>query len=351
MTGDQARALSARSSSVLLLVCALAAAAACGRKRSGPAGPAPEVTGLAAVPVSAEVVVGADVAKLASSAVIVRAIEQVVRRSPALAERWSHLEADCKIDLRKQIKRVMLAIGPHTGPRPGTGPVLLVVVGTIPEADLKDCVAKLVGSGGGSVTGKAVGGRTLYVARDGNRTMYFAYGRPDTIVLGPDEAYVTEALGSGKKAPESPDLARWLALVNQSAPLWAAGRTDARVRDGLVRVAEGKLAAGPLGFTLTADFADGAKLDYNAVMASTQDAKNLESFAKAELALATAAAQWKSLGSVVGKIKVSAEREIVHLAAPLTTEDLNLLLSALDGENPAAQTSAPPSPGSGSGSQ
>lgn len=335
----------------LWLIVALAATAACGRKRTEPAGPAPELTGLAAVPVSAEVVIGADIAKLASSSVISRAVEQVVRRSPVLAERWAHLEADCKVDLRKQVKRVMLAIGPHAGPQPGTGPVLLVVVGTIPEADLKDCVAKLVGGGGGTVTGKAVAGRTLYAAKDGDRTMYFAYGRPDTIVLGSDEAYVTEALGAGKKAPESPELARWLTLVNQNAPLWAAGRTDPRVRDGLVRLSEGKLAAGPLGFTLTADFSDGAKLGYNAVMASAQDAKSLESFAKGELVLAAAAAQWKSLGAVVGKVTVTAEREIVHLAAPFTTEDLNQLLSALDGGNAPAQTSAPPTPGSGSGSQ
>jgi len=230
-----------------------------------------------------------------------------------------------------------------------TGPVIMVVVGSIAEADLKDCVAKLVGGGGGTVTGKAVFGRTLYLAKDGNRTMYFAYGKPDTIVLGSSEAYVTEALGAGKKAPDNPDLARWLTLVDQNSALWAVGRTDARVRDGLVQLTEGKLSGGPAAYTAMADLSDGANLQLGAVMSKPEDAKSLESYVKGELALLTAAAQWKSLGSVVGKITVSVDNDVVHFRAPLTVEDLNQLLSALDGGTPPAQDSAPPTPGSGSG--
>jgi hypothetical protein len=333
----------------LAIVALATTGAACGKKRSEPTGPAPELTGLAAVPATAEVVIGADIAKLASSSVIERVVDQLMQRSSPLAERWSQLRGDCKIDLRKQIKRMLVAIGPRPGAEPGIGPVLLVIVGNVAENDLKDCVTKLVGGGGGSLTGKAVAGRTLYLARDGNRAMYFAYGRPDTIVLGADEAYVTEALGAGKKAPDNPDLSRWLTGVNQNAPLWATGRLDPRLRDALVRMSEGKLSAGPAAFTLTADFADGLKLDYRAIMATAQDAKTLESFVKSELALAVAAAQWKSLGPVVAKISAAAEAEIVHFTAPLTIEDLNQLLGALDGASPPAQTSAPPTPGSASG--
>jgi hypothetical protein len=343
--------LAARRAWLAPAVVAAVLAAGCSKKRSEPAGPAPELTGLAAVPASVEVVIGADLGKLAGAPLIDRVVEQLLRRNAPLAERWTHVQADCKIDLRKQVKRVLLAIGPHAGPEPGTGPVLLVVVGAVPEGDLKDCVTKLVGGGGGTLTGKALGGRTLYLVKDGPRAMYFAYGRPDTIVFGSDEAYVTEALGAGKKAPDNPDLARWLTGVNQNAPVWAAGRTDARVRDGLVRMAAGKLTAGPAGFTLTADFADGAKLDYRAAMATVQDAKALESFAKSELALLVAAAQWKSLGGVVGKISVVAEQETVRFTAPFTIDDLNQLLAVLDGGSPPAQNSAPPSPGPKAGPQ
>jgi hypothetical protein len=323
--------------------------AGCGKKAVVPSGPPPELTGLAAVPATAEVVLGADVAKLAGSPVIDRMLEQVLSRDPVLRDRWQGLKDDCKVNLGKQVKRVMLALGPHAGPAPGTGPVLMVVVGSIPEADFKDCVTRLVGTGGGTVTGKAMLGRTLYLAKDGNRTMYFAYGKPDTIVLGSDEAFTTEALGTGKKARDNPDLTKWLTLVNQNSAVWAVGRTDPRVREGLAQLTSGKLSQGPVAFAAMADLADGANLQLGVVMSQSEDAKNLESFVKGELALLTAAAQWKSLGSVVGKLTVTTDHEVVRFHAPLTIEDLNQLLSALDGGTTPAQDSAPPTPGAGSG--
>jgi hypothetical protein len=337
------------SAAALLVIVALAGLGGCGKKPSQAHGPPPELTGLAAVPATAEAVVGAEIGKLAGSPVIERIVDQLLLRDQVLAERWGHVKDDCKIDVVKQVKRVLLAIGPHAGPSPGTGPVIMVVVGAIPEADFKDCVAKLVGGGNGAVTGKLVYDRTLYLAKDGNRTVYFAYGRPDTIILSATEAYVTEALGTGKKASDNPDLVKWLALVDQNASLWAVGRIDARLRDGLVQLTKGKLTGGPVALALQADLSDGANLRLAAVMPSPADAKALESYAKGELALFTAAAQWKSLGSVVGKVTATAENEIVRFRAPLGNEDLNQLLSALDGGSMPAQDSAPPTPGSGSG--
>jgi hypothetical protein len=341
----------ARGMVAALLGIGLSAAAGCGKKTSEPSGPPPEITGLAAVPASAQVVIGVDVNKLLDSQVVERAVDQLLLHNPVLSDRWQHLRDDCKIDLAKQIKRMMLAIGPHTGPEPGTGPVIMVVVGAIPEAQLKDCVAKLVGGGGGTVTGKSVFGRTLYLAKDGNRTMYFAYGKPDTIVLGSNEAYVTEALGTGRKAPDDPELAKWLRLVNQHSPIWAAGRTDERVRNGLVQLTDGKIGAGALAYTATADLSDGAKLELAVVMSRPEDAKSLESYVKGELALLTAAAQMKSLGPVVAKVTATVENELVRFRLSLTVDDLNLLLSALDGDGRAAQDSAPPAAGSGSGTK
>jgi hypothetical protein len=336
---------------VAALVVGFGALAGCGKKASEPSGPPPEITGLSAVPATAQVVIGVDVGKLLDSQVVERAADQLLLHNPVLSDRWQHLRDDCKVDLAKQIKRVMLAIGPHAGPEPGTGPVIMIVVGSIPEAQLKDCVAKLVGGGGGSVTGKNVFGRTLYLAKDGNRTMYFAYGKPDTVVLGSNEAYVTEALGTGRKAPDDPELAKWLRLVNQRSPVWAAGRTDERIRNGLVQLTEGKVGAGAVAYTATADLSDGAKLELAVVMSRPEDAKSLESYVKGELALFIAAAQLKSLGPVVAKVTVTVENELVRLRLPLTVDDLNLLLSALDGDRRAAQDSAPPAAGSGSGTK
>ncbi|HEY6173551.1 MAG TPA: hypothetical protein VIX73_03865 [Kofleriaceae bacterium] len=320
----------------------------CGKKPVA-SGPPPELTGLAVVPASAEVVVGIDLKKLDDSPVIDRAVEQLLASDMVLAERWQRLRDECKIDLVKQVRRIMLALGPpRTGPSPGTGPVLMVAVGSLAEADLKDCVTKLVGAGGGTLTGTAVGGRTLYLAKDGNRTMYFAYSSPDTVVLGSDEAYLTEALGSGKKAPDNPDLTAWGKLVNQNSPVWAVGRTDLRVRDGLVQLTGGKVADGPIAFAASGDFLDGAKLQLSAVMKTAEQAKSLESYVKSELALLSAAAQLKSLGSVVGKLELSTEDSVVHFRIALTVADVNQLLSTLDVASMPAQDRAPaPSPGSG----
>jgi hypothetical protein len=331
----------------LCLILVLCAGPGCGKK-GAPSGPPPELTGLAVVPASVEVVVGADIAKLTDSPVIDRAVDQLLMRDAVLSERWQRLKDECKIDLGKQIKRVMLALGPNRpGPAPGTGPVLMIAVGSLPETELQQCVTRLVGAGGGSLTGKPVAGRTLYLAKDGNRTMYFAYTRPDTIVLSADEAYLTEALGPGKKAPDNPDLTAWRKLVNPSAPLWAVGRTDPRIRDGLVQLTSGQISAGPVAFALNADLADGAKLQLSAVMNQPEQAKALESYVKGELALLTAAAQLRSLGSVVGKVAVAADGNVVQFRAALTVDDLNHLLSALDRESTPPQNRAPqPSPGS-----
>lgn len=323
----------------------------CGKK-DVPSGPPPELTGLAVVPASVEVVVGADIAKLTDSPVIDRAVEQLLMRDAVLSERWQRLKDECKIDLGKQIKRVMLAIGPNRpGPAPGTGPVLTVAVGSLPETELQQCVTKLVGAGSGSLTGKPVLGRTLYLAKDGNRATYFAYSRPDTVVLSADEAYLTEALGTGKKAPDNPDLTVWRKLVNPSAPVWAVGRTDPRIRDGLVQLTSGKISAGPVAFALSADLTDGAKLQLSVVMSQPDQAKALESYVKGELALLTAAAQLKSLGSVVGKVTVTADGNVVQFRVALTVDDVNHLLSALDAASTAPQNRAPPQPSLGSGAQ
>jgi hypothetical protein len=335
--------------SVLCVVAALGAGgAACGKK-SPSSGPPPELTGLAAVPAAVEAVVGVDIAKLGDSPVIDRAVEQLLLRDSVLSERWQRLHDECKLDLQQQVKHVLLALGPpRTSPAPGTGPVLMVVVGSVPETALKDCVTKLVGGGGGSVTGKSVLGRTVYLAKDGNRTMYIAYTRPDTVVLSSDEAYLTDALGPGKKAPDNPELTAWRKLVSERSPLWAVGRVDPRIRDGLVQVTSGKVA-GPVAFAASADLADGAKLQLSAVMSQADQAKALESYAKGELALFTAAAQLKSLGAVVGKLGVTAEDSVVHIRAALTVDDLNQLLSALDGASAPAQDPTPPQPTAGSG--
>ena len=331
--------------SKLLAACSLVALVAASGCRSKTK-PAAKVAGLAAVPASAQVVVAADVARLASSPLVTRAVETLLLKDAELATRWQRLHDTCKLDLHK-IKNVVLAIGPKTGTEPGTGPVLMVATGQLVETELAACVRAMVGQGGGTLTAKSVDGRTLYQAKDGNRTMFFAFGRPDTVVLSASEPYVIEALGKGKKAADSSELASLVARVDQKAPLWAAGRVDERVRSGLVKVTNGQLSAGPAAMTFALDPTDGAKVDLGAVMASAADAKTLESFAKTQLGLLAMAAQVKSLGTIVDKVVITTDGDVVRFKASLDMADVNQLISVLDGGDQSKQDS-PPAPGPGS---
>ncbi len=342
--------------------CAIAVLAiACGKRADR--APAPELTGLAAVPATAEVVIGVDVEKLGASPIVERAAAQLLLRDPQLAASWEHVREACKIDVHKQVKRLMVALGPrspafadslHSGPaapnaRPGTGPVLMVATGALVETDLASCMRSLVGKGGGTLTAKPLNGRTLYQVKEGNRTMFWSFGRPDTVVLGNTEAYVVEALGDGKKALDHPELAAWIKLADQHAPVWAVGRVSERVRQGLVRVTDGKLKTGPLAFVGSLDPSAGAKLDLGAVMSSGDDAKALESQAKAQLAGLVMIAQLKSLGTLVQKLVIAVEGSVVRFRANLSMDDVNHVLSMLDGGRPPAQDS-PPASGPGSSS-
>lgn len=329
----------------LLLVIAIACG--CKGNKQQQNGPAPEVTGLSAVPATAEVIIGADVGKLAESPIVERMIEALLQRDGKLAASWKQVREGCKVDVVKQVKHVTLVLGPTpAGGRAGTGPALMIATGQLPEADLSECVGKLVGKGGGAVTGKPLDGRTLYEVKDGARAMYFAYGRADTVVLGNSEAYVLEAINANKKALDHPELAAWLKQVDQRLPLWAVGRVDERVRKGLVGVLPG-LKSGPTAFVGTLDPTDGAKVMLGAIMASNEDAKELESFTNTQKKVIAMAAQRMSLAKVVNKVEIKTEGANVYFRAPLEMADVNQLLSMLDGGGPPKQD-APPPAGSGS---
>jgi hypothetical protein len=356
-----------------LAVALVSTGAGCKKKSGSSNAPSAEVTGLAAVPASADVVIGVEVGKLAGSPVVERAVSQLLLRDAALARSWEQLRDTCKLDVATQVKRVMLALGLSidTAPPAGSagsaaprgaaptaqtpGPVLLVatgVEGAIGETELAACVRSIVGKGGGTLTAKPLGGRTLYQVKDANRTIYFAFGRADTIVLSTSEPYLVESLGAGQKAADHPELAAWLKVANQNAPLWGVGRTSPRVRQGLTRVAPG-LKAGPSAFVGSADLSDGAKLALVAVMASPEDAKQLESLAQGQLVAASMWAQMKSLGELVQQVKIAVDGSQVRFTATLSMVQVNQLLSVLDGKAPPAQDSPPAnsvSPDSGSAS-
>ncbi|CAN5463523.1 hypothetical protein BH11MYX1_BH11MYX1_35630 [soil metagenome] len=331
--------------SVVVLATALSVAG-CGKKSSS-SGPAPDVTGLSAIPASAVAVIAIDVPRVLGAPLVGHAIDVLLQRDPVLAERWNQLHDSCKLD-PKQFRHIAIAMGPHTGPQPGTGPVLVVATGTLVETELAACIRTMVGNGSGSLTASPLGNRTLYQAKDGTHTMFFAFGRPDTVVMSANEAFVTEALGAGKKLPDNPEMAKWIAMADQKAPIWAAGRVDERVGQGLVNATGGQLSAGPTAMIVAVDLTKGAKLELGGVMVSPADAKALESFAKTQLGGLAMAAQAVSLGALVAKVQITADASVVRLSAALDSDEVNQLVSVLDGGKGSAQSAPPPDGSAGS---
>jgi hypothetical protein len=322
------------------LIAIAAAAVACGKKDKAADAPTAEVTGLAAVPATAEAVIAIDVPRVGESPLIGRAIDQLLLRDPDLAARWQRLQASCKLDLAKQVKHVMLALGRKTGDA-GNGPVLMIATGNLSETDVVACVRAMVGDGKGELSAKPLGARTLYEAKDGNHAMYFAFGRADTVVLGSNEAWVTEAIGTGKKALDNPELKQWIGLANQQLPVWGAGRIDAQVKQGLVKVTAGAVTQGPVAMIVGIDAGSGATFEAGAVMENSVEAKTLESFANTQKSLLGYAAQGKGLGTLVDKIQIAATDNIVRFKVALTTDEVNQLLSVLDGGTAAPQDAGP----------
>jgi hypothetical protein len=306
----------------------------------------PEVTGLAAVPSTAEVIVGITLQPLFASPIVERAAAQLLAREPALAARWAELQRACAREVA-QVQRVMLALGPSPADRPGTGPMLLIATGGISEPAVVKCAREVVGRGGGSVVVKTVAGRPLYHVRDGARAQFIAFGRADTVILGSSEAYVIDAVSAGPKALAQPELASWLAQADQRAPVWVVGRVADRLRTGLVRASNGSLREGARAFIGAADLSRGARVDLRALMASPEDAKQLELLVRGNLAALTWAAQARRLGALVNGLKVATEATQVRLSVELGMAEINQLLSMLDGEGPPAQDS-PPAGGSSS---
>jgi hypothetical protein len=221
--------------------------------------------------------------------------------------------------------------------------MVMIATGKVSEADLVKCVRDIVGKGGGSLVVKDQGGRTLYQVKDGARTMFIAFGRTDTVILGSSEAYVLEAVGVGKKALDNPELGGWLKLADQNAPV----RVAERLRASLIRVSNNTLKAGARAYIGSIDLTSGVEAELVALMESTEDAKQLELLVNGNLIGLSWAAQVAALAKVVQKITIKAQGASVRFTVPLSMDDVNRVLSALDGGGAAAQDS-PPQGGSAS---
>lgn len=335
--------IGARRGLVLAAVLAVGVAGCKDKKKRPPAPPPPApVAALGAIPADASVVVGLDVARLASSDVVARAVAEMFVRDPGLAARFQRLASDCGVDVTRQLTQVHLALAP--GGTSAARRALLVATGQFDEPGLTRCLQAAVGSGGGDVTVKQAGARSLYRLVEGRHTVYFGFGQADTVVIGPDEGWVETALGDGPKVATAA-LAPYLAAVDQTRALWFVAAMDADLGDALVRTTKGAVKEAPVAAFAELDPHDGFAAHAAFAMRSEGDATALAGFAKGELALGAMAAQAWNLGPVVAKVKVATEGNAVHFRVQLTDAEFKDVLTAVDTGGDGGQDAPPAADG------
>jgi len=311
-------------------------AAGCKEKpRAKPAPPPAQLTGLAAVPASARVVIGADPARLAGSPLMMRAGRLMIEREPSIADRIARLADGCGLDWRTQIKSLHLVLT-EDAPQ-----VMMVATGELVETELARCVQTTVGAGGGSLSLTVVDGRTLYQVTEGDHIIYFAFGQADTIVLSAARELVLAGLGTGAKAMDAPVMKDLISRADTHAPLWAAGKVDPAWSDRLLRLLHGTIKTPPKAFLAVIDATSGLTAQLVAVMASEDDAKVMESQLKPTLELISLVAQARGLGPLAAKISGSREIDSIRFGVQLTPEEVSELLSKVDTTAPATQDAAP----------
>ncbi len=306
-------------------------------KRAAPP-PAP-IAALAAIPVDATAVVGLDVGRLGRSRLIGRAVDQMLDRDPELRDQLGKLAAACSLDLVKQIKTVHLALGPAV--TTGVRASLMVATGELSEANLTHCLQAGVGSGGGDVTVRQSGGRTLYRLAAGRHVLFFGFGHADTVVLGPREDWVLAGLGDGAKVEASPVLGPALLAVERDAAMWAVATVDPELGTALARLSKNAIAAGPTVVSGALDPLDGVRASAAFAMKTAGDARALADYARGELAMGTIAAQALGLGKVLAKVAVRQDGTAVRFRVDLTDAEVKDVLAAIDRGLPPRQDAQP----------
>lgn len=328
---------------VVALSLAVALATAGCKKKAAPRPRPPDLAGLSAVPADVTAVVGFDVARLGDSPLILRMARLLVERDPDLAAGWQRVASACQLDLRTQLRSIVLALRPRGAS--GAQPVLSVATGALSESTLATCLRSTVGSGGADLSAETIEGRTVYQLRSGGRVVWLSFVQAETVALSSDPEFLHAAIGAGPKLADAPPA--WMARASAASPVWAVGVPDARIGLGLVRLTKGALSGGPAAIALALDPSAGIDATLDVVMVSDQDAKQLETLANQQLPILSMGAQLRGVGPLVAKLTVSRDQAVVRLRWTLSIAEINQLMSAID--TPAAgdedATPLPPPPG------
>jgi hypothetical protein len=333
-----------RIAAAALAAAAAALAGGCGDSAEEDAkAVAAAVEGIAAVPASADVILGADVGALARSALIERAIAGMLTADPGLREELQKLLGGCGTDPVRDVSSVLLAMDNPEKEGAGADRVLLVATGHLSEAKLTSCVGKHMSQLGGKLVEKTEGGRVTYQADapPGRLDVWFAFGSPETLIVSSSGEFLAEAMGTGPRVAGDASMAQLIKRARTpGAALWAAGRVPPAVGKGLAAATGGKVGAPRAMFGHVAA-ETGLTVELGVELASAEEAKAALSLAQNQLRLLTQVAQKWRLGRSVAKVSTEAVGPTLFFRANLTDEELRQALAPIDRDAGPDQNPAP----------
>ena len=329
---------------VLGLTAAASIAAACSDRASeDPKVVVAAVEGMNAVPATTDIVFGAEVAPLARSALVQRAINRMMAGDPGLQAELDKLFNGCGFDPARDLSSVLIAM--DSPPAGGAGDrALLVATGRIAENKLAACVGRHMSELGGQLVQKAVAGRIHYHADapQGRTDTWFAFGSAETVVVSSSPEFLAESLADGPRLASDSQMASLVHRAKvQGAALWAAGRIPADVGKGLAAATGGGVAAPRAAF---GHFAaeTGLSAELGVELASPQEAKAALSLAKSQLRIMAQVAQKWKLGRAVAKVSMETVDSTLYMRVTLTDEELRQVLAPIDTDAGPDQNPAPP---------
>ena len=320
------RAMS-RCGGVAAIMACLSLACACGHHGSSESKGKATQAQLAALPASTRVIVGFDVARLASSGIARRAIGLGLGADGRVAGRVADLLARCKLDPARDLATVVVGIGPDSSD------IAVVADGKLDEKQLVDCARAGVAEAGGTFEAKGGGAWRTYVASDPKapaRAVYLAFSGTGTVVLATSEPLLRSIVDpAAPKAIADPVMGKLLARIHPGAAVWGAGRLDPSAGAKVAEmVTERKLA--PAQAVLgTVDLDSGLGLELAVDMENEQDASALSTVMASQLPwLGIAAGRW-GLGAAASRARVSVDGKAVKMTLRLEATDVASAEAAL----------------------
>lgn len=303
-------------------------------KKKAKAPPPPSLRGVEVIPADATAVIGFNLAKLASSKLVQRAIDQMFVRDPGLRSRMDNLFKACKLEPRRDITSLMIALR-------GGADAVMVVTGQIDDTILATCVLDAMKTDGGTLSTKKAGGRTLYRARRGERDVWFAVAGKGTIAVGTNGPWLEAALSAKPKLMSNPTMKDLLDRVDRSSSAWAAGQVPEAVAQGMVKTTAGTVTTGPKALFGELHLSAGVKGTLGAEMAGENDANALKSFLAAQIGAGVALIGGLQLGPLLRKVTVDSKGPTVYLRVSLTATELEQALGQIDSGGSRKQNSPP----------